>query len=97
VGSTYRLVERDLRSPSPTPMRSSAWLAARYCRQDSTTQIYTHLSIRELKEIHAATHPGGLLERRAAEATELPVQASDAEELLSSLAAEAAEEDDAEA
>ena len=25
-----------------------------------TTQIYTHVSIRKLKEVHAATHPGAL-------------------------------------
>ncbi len=31
-----------------------------------TTQIYTQVSIRQLKEIHAATHPGARLGRRAA-------------------------------
>src|SRR5215210_3276069 len=30
----------------------------------STTQIYTHIAIRKLKEIHAATHPGANLGRR---------------------------------
>jgi len=25
-----------------------------------TTQIYTHVSIRKLKEIHTQTHPGGV-------------------------------------
>ena len=30
----------------------------------STTQIYTQVSIRKLKEIHTATHPGAKLERR---------------------------------
>ena len=29
-----------------------------------TTQIYTHVSIRRLKEIHSATHPGARLQRR---------------------------------
>ncbi len=28
-----------------------------------TTQIYTHVSIRRLKEVHAATHPGASLVR----------------------------------
>ena len=31
-----------------------------------TTEIYTQVSIRKLKEIHAATHPGATLERRKA-------------------------------
>jgi integrase/recombinase XerD len=31
-----------------------------------TTQIYTHVSIRKLKEVHAATHPGALLSPRPA-------------------------------
>lgn len=30
-----------------------------------TTQIYTRVSIRKLQEIHAATHPGAKLERKA--------------------------------
>ena len=30
-----------------------------------TTQIYTQVSIRKLKEIHTATHPGAQLGRRA--------------------------------
>jgi integrase/recombinase XerD len=29
-----------------------------------TTQIYTHVSIQKLKEVHAATHPGALLSPR---------------------------------
>ncbi|HQF40443.1 MAG TPA: hypothetical protein PK322_15115 [Opitutaceae bacterium] len=29
-----------------------------------TTQIYTHVSIRKLKEVHAATHPGAMLSPR---------------------------------
>ena len=28
------------------------------------TQIYTHVSIRKLKEVHAATHPAAQLRRR---------------------------------
>ena len=31
----------------------------------STTQIYTRVAIRKLKEVHARTHPGAHLERRA--------------------------------
>lgn len=27
-----------------------------------TTQIYTHVSIRKLKQVHAATHPGARLD-----------------------------------
>jgi integrase/recombinase XerD len=57
----------------------------------STTQIYTRVAIRKLKEIHELTHPGAKLERREKdeEEDEAPVTK---EELLSSLAAEAAEE-----
>ncbi len=29
-----------------------------------TTQIYTPVSIRKLKEVHAATHPGAMLSPR---------------------------------
>lgn len=29
-----------------------------------TTQVYTHVSIRRLKEVHAATHPGAKLSPR---------------------------------
>ncbi|MCC7386208.1 MAG: hypothetical protein IT384_30475, partial [Deltaproteobacteria bacterium] len=32
-----------------------------------TTQIYTHVSIRKLKQLHSATHPGAKLERRGGE------------------------------
>jgi integrase/recombinase XerD len=61
-----------------------------------TTQIYTQVSIRKLKEIHTATHPGAKLERHAAQA--LPLDDDDTaatrDELLSSLAAEGAEEEE---
>jgi len=75
----------------------------------STTQIYTQVSIRKLKEIHTATHPGAKLERaqraeflaqddtgdvRATHDVEPPATR---EVLLSSLAAEAAEEETEEA
>lgn len=69
-----------------------------------TTSIYTYVSIRKLKEVHELTHPGSRLGRRAPTAetpatavveAETPPTASDedaAAELLSSLAAEAEEE-----
>jgi integrase/recombinase XerD len=34
-----------------------------------TTEIYTHVSIRKLKEIHAATHPASRLARRDEQAS----------------------------
>jgi integrase/recombinase XerD len=54
----------------------------------STTQIYTRVSIAKLKEIHTATHPGAKLARRGLPEDDESARA----ELLSSLAAEAAEE-----
>lgn len=33
----------------------------------STTEIYTHVAIRKLQQIHAATHPGAKLERKHSE------------------------------
>jgi len=59
----------------------------------STTQIYTQVSIRQLKAVHALTHPSAKLERRlAATKPELAKTASTREELFSLLAAEAEEE-----
>jgi len=52
------------------------------------TEIYTHVSIRALKEIHSATHPGAALGSGGAHDDGAP----SAEELLSALAAEAEEE-----
>jgi integrase/recombinase XerD len=68
----------------------------------STTQIYTHVSIRKLKEIHTATHPTARVERAAGVVAEaaagiaaLDDAASGAhDEVLTSLAAEAADEDE---
>jgi integrase/recombinase XerD len=57
-----------------------------------TTQIYTQVSIRKLKEIHSATHPARS-RRRTEHASNAAV--TEADELLSSLAAEACEEEDA--
>jgi integrase/recombinase XerD len=70
-----------------------------------TTQLYTQVSIHKLREIHAATHPGARLrphDETGPEETSSATAGADTEsravataELLSSLAAEAAEEDDA--
>jgi integrase/recombinase XerD len=63
----------------------------------STTQIYTRVSIRKLKEIHAATHPSAKLEPPAREA---PADGEDVpaeevrRELFASLAAETDGEED---
>ena len=58
----------------------------------STTQIYTQVSIRKLKQVHSATHPGAANQRHRQLA--LDVEEPDTEvSLLSSLAAEAAEEE----
>jgi integrase/recombinase XerD len=68
----------------------------------STTQIYTQVSIRKLKEIHTATHPGKVRvarvsDKSASAANENPLPGSEraptAESVLAALAAEAAEED----
>jgi integrase/recombinase XerD len=61
-----------------------------------TTEVYTHVSIRTLKAVHSATHPAHL-QRSPPEPKLLPPattvdQRHDASELLSTLAAEAAEE-----
>lgn len=67
-----------------------------------TTEIYTHVSIRKLKEIHAATHPSAKLERASAASAQATDVAGDDDaksdahdELFTSLAAEAADEDEA--
>jgi integrase/recombinase XerD len=62
----------------------------------STTQIYTQVSIRKLKEIHTATHPGKARTARSPASPSAAVEvAPTAEDILTLLAAEAAEEDDA--
>ncbi|HEX5421867.1 MAG TPA: site-specific tyrosine recombinase XerC [Gammaproteobacteria bacterium] len=59
----------------------------------STTQIYTQVSIRKLKEIHTATHPGKLRTVRAAVETDVAgADESTANDVLTALAAEALEE-----
>ena len=65
----------------------------------TTTEIYAHVAIRKLKEIHEATHPGAKLGPASSHAAAAGETADDARtedeaaELLSSLAAEAAEEE----
>jgi integrase/recombinase XerD len=63
----------------------------------TTTEIYSHVAIRKLKEIHTATHPGARLasspdSRKATGSDDVDVE-DEAVELLHSLAAEAAEEE----
>jgi integrase/recombinase XerD len=62
----------------------------------ATTQIYTHLSIKKLQKIHAATHPAARLDRgdRRDDERRAAIDEDERAELLSSLAAEAAEEDE---
>lgn len=64
--------------------------------QLTTTEIYTRVAIRKLKEVHAISHPGAKLERpkTAAEIERETEERMEKETLLSSLAAEAAEEDE---
>jgi integrase/recombinase XerD len=59
----------------------------------STTEIYTHVSIRMLKQVHSATHPAASLNKE--DAPPLPSHSapvSEAEELFATLDAEAEEE-----
>jgi integrase/recombinase XerD len=59
-----------------------------------TTQIYTHVSIRTLQQVHKATHPAALLGHRQGEsqAAARPVSDPAAKELFAALDDEAAEE-----
>lgn len=59
----------------------------------STTQIYTRVSIKHLKKVHDAAHPGAKLDqpKKAAQADDTAEPASEAD-LLAALAAEANEE-----
>jgi hypothetical protein len=62
----------------------------------STTEIYTHVAIRKLQLIHAATHPGAKLERKPSEATGDDNSQGDDEQraaLLATLEAESDEEE----
>ena len=59
----------------------------------STTQIYTQVSIRMLKQVHTATHPARLTAAHDGEAVVAPAAlAQDNAELAAELAAEAAED-----
>ena len=67
----------------------------------STTQIYTQVSIRQLQQVHAATHPSAVLaRRRPVDALDEPGGDADdagedgAEQLLLALAAEAADDEE---
>jgi integrase/recombinase XerD len=62
----------------------------------SSTEIYTHVAIRKLQRIHAATHPGATLERKASVATEEDTGQDDEQlktALLETLDVEADEEE----
>ena len=58
-----------------------------------STEIYTQVAIRKLKEVHELTHPGAKLDRLAPRRRTGEEDEHAREELLSSLAAEAAEEE----
>jgi len=59
----------------------------------AATELYTHVSIRMLKQVHAATHPAAHLEKKKPSPQ---IEDDDAarEELLAALDAEAESEDD---
>src|SRR2546430_10521555 len=63
----------------------------------NSTEIYTHVAIRKLQQIHAATHPGATLERKAGAVTNNDTSQDDDEQrkaaLLETLDAEADEEE----
>jgi integrase/recombinase XerD len=62
----------------------------------ATTEIYTRVAIRKLKEVHAMSHPGAKLEIDRAAAAAIDEQTSiemEKEKIFSSLVAEAAEEE----
>ncbi len=62
----------------------------------SSTEIYTHVAIRKLQKIHAATHPGATLERKASAVTSDTGQDNDEQkaDLLAALDTEAQEEEE---
>jgi integrase/recombinase XerD len=62
----------------------------------TTTEIYSHVAIRKLKEIHDATHPGARLnapDTADAQQTEGEEAPAETTELLAALDVEAAEEE----
>jgi integrase/recombinase XerD len=60
----------------------------------STTEIYTHVSIRALKQVHTATHPGATLDKELAQIATEATDDEAKEELFAALDAEADEEND---
>ncbi len=60
----------------------------------STTEIYTHVSIRALKQVHTATHPGATLDKELAQIATDAADDEAKEELFAALDAEAEEESD---
>lgn len=61
-------------------------------RDISSTQIYTHVSIKQLKEVHAATHPTARLSRPIAKASSPKEPTPSKEDLIAQLHEEAQEE-----
>lgn len=55
----------------------------------STTEMYTQVSIKKLKEIHTLTHPAKTMRQARVDWDEMPATEAD---LLAALTAEAAEE-----
>jgi integrase/recombinase XerD len=58
----------------------------------TSTELYTRVSIRKLKEIHTATHPAARLERKAVQADAEDDPAADEAEVLARLEEEADED-----
>jgi hypothetical protein len=58
----------------------------------STTQIYTQVSIRKLKQVHDATHPGARLQRREHDEHEAAKTSADIPSLVASSGAEHADD-----
>jgi integrase/recombinase XerD len=59
----------------------------------STTEIYTHVSIRMLKQVHTATHPAAVLDKEHPQST-TAADAEAQEELFAALDAEAKEDEE---
>jgi integrase/recombinase XerD len=58
----------------------------------STTEIYTHVSIRMLKQVHTATHPAAALDHEHGQPAADSTDDQAKEELFAALDAEATEE-----
>ena len=59
----------------------------------STTEIYTHVSIRMLKQVHSTTHPAAALDKEHPQPAPEAADGDEAEELFATLDAEAEEEE----